>query len=192
MPTHADANLAPPCPGTTHTHTLCDFVLLFCFESVLLSCSNSPSWPSRSRCLVSVVTHTHTLTDALSWPSRSRCRVSVATHMLLVRALQQKDTITSHHYTLSQRLTAHTPADANLARTLQSKTARMLRHAEEIRQRYLATCAPPAAPTNASISRGHAPGEPHDERVASCQARLADFRHVLAVATRVRLPHTTC
>ena len=37
---------------------LCEFVLLFCFESVLLSCSNSPSWPSRSRCLVSVVTHT--------------------------------------------------------------------------------------------------------------------------------------
>ena len=33
-------------------------VLLFCSDAVLLSCSNSPSWPSRSRCLVSVV---HTL-----------------------------------------------------------------------------------------------------------------------------------
>ena len=36
---------------------LCESVLLSCSESVLLSCSNSPSWPSRSRCLVSVVTH---------------------------------------------------------------------------------------------------------------------------------------
>ena len=36
---------------------------------VLLSCSNSPSWPSRSRCLVSVVTH------AEGW-----CLVSVVTH----------------------------------------------------------------------------------------------------------------
>ena len=39
---------------------LCEFVLLFCFESVLLFCSNSPSWPSRPRCLVSVVTHATT------------------------------------------------------------------------------------------------------------------------------------
>ena len=42
-----------------HTRALCEFVLLFCSESELLSCSNSPSWPSRSRCLVSVVTHAH-------------------------------------------------------------------------------------------------------------------------------------
>ena len=47
-----------PCRATCALfRALCEFVLLFCFESVLLSCSNSPSWPSRSRCLVSVVTH---------------------------------------------------------------------------------------------------------------------------------------
>ena len=39
--------------------------MLFCFESVLLSCSNSPSWPSRSRCLVSVGTHTSVSTQYL-------------------------------------------------------------------------------------------------------------------------------
>ena len=49
-----------PCRATCALfRALCEFVLLFCFESVLLSCSNSPSWPiaSRSRCLASVVTH---------------------------------------------------------------------------------------------------------------------------------------
>ena len=36
---------------------LCESVLLPCSESVLLSCSNALSWPSRSRCRVSAVTH---------------------------------------------------------------------------------------------------------------------------------------
>ena len=48
------------CAGATCAliRALCEFVLLLCFESVLLFCSNSPSWPSRSRGRVSVVTHT--------------------------------------------------------------------------------------------------------------------------------------
>ena len=37
---------------------LCESVLLSCSEFVLLSCSNLLSWPSRSRCHHSVVTHT--------------------------------------------------------------------------------------------------------------------------------------
>ena len=59
------AATVPPCPATTLvsivTHqsgALCESVLLSSSESVLLSCSNSPSWPSRSRGLVSVVKHT--------------------------------------------------------------------------------------------------------------------------------------
>ena len=41
----------------------CESVVLSCSESVLLSCSTSPSWPSRSRCRVSVVTHLLALSD---------------------------------------------------------------------------------------------------------------------------------
>ena len=44
-------------------------VLLSCSESVLLSCSNSPSWPSRSRCLVSVVTHMLHSYQVHIWPA---------------------------------------------------------------------------------------------------------------------------
>ena len=43
------------CSHREGTGALCESVLLSSSESVLLSCSNSPSWPSRSRGLVSVV-----------------------------------------------------------------------------------------------------------------------------------------
>ena len=59
----------------------CESVVLSCSESVLLSCSNSPSWPSRSRCLVSVVTHTQ---------SRGLVSVVKHTHSTL---LQRKRTV---------------------------------------------------------------------------------------------------
>ena len=42
------------CCNTRHRfHALCESVLLSCAEFELLSCSNSLSWPSRSRCCVS-------------------------------------------------------------------------------------------------------------------------------------------
>ena len=41
-----------------HAHGgLCETLLLSCSESVLLACSNSPSWPSQLRCRASVITH---------------------------------------------------------------------------------------------------------------------------------------
>ena len=43
--------------ASERAHVLCESVLFSCSGSVLLSCSNSPSWPSRSRCRVSAVTH---------------------------------------------------------------------------------------------------------------------------------------
>ena len=48
---------------------LCESALLSCSEFVLLSCSNSPSWPRRSRCRVSAVTHTPTVWQSvhLAW-----------------------------------------------------------------------------------------------------------------------------
>ena len=47
-----------PCFACALLCAVCEPVLLSSSESVLLSCSNSPSWPSRSRGLVSVVKHT--------------------------------------------------------------------------------------------------------------------------------------
>ena len=71
---------------------LCESVLLSCSESVLLSCSNSRSWPSRSRCLVSVVTHARPATeDALDtvvwWFPLMRQRLCGSTAEALVAAL---------------------------------------------------------------------------------------------------------
>ena len=64
---------------------LCESVLLSCWESVLHSCSKSESWPSRSRCRVSVVSQ-HTLTHSqdhhptiralVQAPSRARAAVA--------------------------------------------------------------------------------------------------------------------
>ena len=44
-------------------------------ESVLLSCSNSPSWPSRSRCLVSVVTQTRKQAVQHAFPTLPRAKI---------------------------------------------------------------------------------------------------------------------
>ena len=118
-----DTQRALPPPRTLTPSALCESVLPSCSESVLLSCSNSPSWPRRSRCLVSVVTHTHA--------ERSACCAVVAAHthsalcfavpllgvpsacdgcytllcalwlsVLLFCSLQRRDVITKHQFAL--------------------------------------------------------------------------------------------
>ena len=44
------------CAACALFRALCESVLLSCSEFVLLPCSNSLSWPSRSRCRVLAVT----------------------------------------------------------------------------------------------------------------------------------------
>ena len=56
-------------PRAQHIETHTCTALLSSSESVLLCCSNSPSWPSRSRCLVSVVTHAPRQVDGCTSPT---------------------------------------------------------------------------------------------------------------------------
>ena len=49
--------IAVLCFACALDRALCESVLLSCWDSVLLSCSNSESWPSRLRCRVFVATH---------------------------------------------------------------------------------------------------------------------------------------
>ena len=60
--------------------SLCESVLLFCSASVLLSCSNSPSWPSRSRCRV--LQQRQGISTGLAWPARDVAGVTTETRHL--------------------------------------------------------------------------------------------------------------
>ena len=53
-------------------NTLCDYLFFSCSEPVLLSCSNSPNWPNRSRCRVPAVFNSNT--------GRLCCKTQSAAH----------------------------------------------------------------------------------------------------------------
>ena len=118
---------------------LCESVLLSCSEPVLLTCSNSPSWPSRSRCRVSAAQH-HTIGShrqpCCAQMPRLRCNTHHRSSTSLVlphRAVTHVECIdSSEHYHLHRfsRQQLHSLHCQQLKQTVvaRSSTSKALKH----------------------------------------------------------------